>query len=142
MKVNIPSGVSREDVRSSVRAGSLVAISAAIADPIEQAADTVVDYAADVSGPNDLLWQPVWEVEDDGSSFSVAPGFNANKTTTNANAILIQVRNPGRTYSDILCTVSQWDSGDFQNGQNVAGNFTLTPSVAMPRVRVEGRTSL
>ena len=141
MIVNIPTS-NQEDVKSSIRAGSLVAISAAAADPAKQAANTVVDYKAAASSVNDVLWQPVWEVDDDGSSFKVAPGFNSAKATTSSNDILIQVRNPGRSYQDVLCTVSQWDAGDFQNGQNVSGNLTLTPSVALPRVRVEARLSL
>ena len=141
MTVNVPTA-NQDAVKSSIRAGSLVAVSAAAASPAKQTADTVVDYKSAVSAANSLLWQPVWEVETDGSSFKVAPGFFADKETTNTNSLIIQVRNPGRTYSDVLCTVSQWDAGDFQNGQNVSGNLTLTPSVALPRVQVEGRISL
>ena len=147
MVVNIPPA-NRDDVKSSIRAGSLVAVSA-LATPVEiikpaaeQSLNTVVDYKAAVNLANDTLWQPVWEVEDDGSSFAVAPGFSLGKVTTAAMSLLIQVRNPGRSYQDVLCTVSQWDAGDFQNGQNVSGNLTLTPSVALPRVRVEARISL
>ena len=142
MVVNIQDPDVQQDIKSSIRAGSLVAVSLAAASPAQQSQDTVVDYAAAVSVANNTLWQPVWEVEDDGSAFSVAPGFSVNKATTAANSILIQVRNPGRSYQDVLCTVSQWDAGDFQNGQNVSGNITLTPSVALPRVRVEARLSL
>ena len=141
MKVNLPTA-NHADVQSSIRAGSLVAISAVAAAPVKQASNMVVDYKETVKAASDLLWQPVWEVESDGSSFKVAPGFFADKSSTAQNSILIQVRNPGRTYRDILCTVSQWDAGDFQNGQNVSGNITLTPSVALPRVQVEARVSL
>ena len=141
MEFNVPSAY-REDVKSSIRAGSLVAISPAAASPAEQMLNTVVDYASAINPASSVLWQPVWEVEDDGSSFKVAPGFNADKSSTAAMSVLIQVRNPGRSYRDVLCTVSQWDAGDFQNGQNVSGNLTLTPSVALPRVRVEARISL
>ena len=142
MTVSIMNKENQTDVQSSIRAGSLVAISAVHASPTKQTSNTVVDYKEAANAANDLLWQPVWEVESDGSSFKVAPGFLAVKTVASNTSLIIQVRNPGRTYKDILCTVSQWDAGDFQNGQNVSGNITLTPSVALPRVQVEGRISL
>ena len=149
MTVNVTNTENQDAVKSSIRAGSLVAVSA-LASPTsdpkipgaKQASNVVVDYKAAVSAANNVLWQPVWEVETDGSSFKVAPGFQADKSTSGTMSLLIQVRNPGRTYKDVLCTVSQWDAGDFQNGQNVSGNITLTPSVALPRVQVEARVSL
>ena len=142
MEVNIADDASQTLVKASIRAGSLVAISTPKATPDKQTSNTVVDYKKALVGANDVLWQPVWEVESDGSSFKVAPGFMGVKATASGTSILIQVRNPGRSYNDVLCTVSQWDAGDFQNGQNVSGNITLTPSVALPRVQVEGRISL
>jgi len=140
-KIIVPSA-NRDDVKSSVRAGCLILLGAPASSPAALDKDSVVDYDDAVSGANDLNWQVCQEVEDDGSEIIVAPGFSADKATTSSNGIMLQVRNPGRTYTDILCTVNQFDAGDFQNASNVAGNISLTPSVALPRVRVEGRIDL
>ena len=139
--INIPAG-QRDAVKSSVRMGTLVALADPAANPTEQTGNTVVDYAAAASSANDKLWQVVWAVEDDGSKVYVAPGFSSDKSTSTSNASILQIRNPGRSYQNILGTCSQWDAGDYQNGQNVAGNLTFQPSVQLARVAVEARTSL
>ena len=139
-RIKIPVAV-RSTVRSAVRQGCLIALSAAAASPRKQTLNTVVEYSANASGANDRLWQLCYEVADDGSYIDVTPGFSADVGANNQNALL-QVRNPGRTYAGILGTVNQWDAGDYQNGQNVAGNITFTPTSALPRVAVESRVSL
>lgn len=140
-KVIIPAAL-RNAVKAAVRQGCLVAISAAAANPAKQAGNVVVEYSAATSAANDRLWQLCYSVEDDGSEFHVTPGFSADVALTSSNGVLLQVRNPGRSYNAILGTVSQWDAGDFQNGQNVAGNITFAPTNTIPRVTVEARVSL
>lgn len=139
--INIPSS-SRNSVRSAVRAGSLIALAAPAASPAKTTSNSVVAYDADASAANDILWQVCLEVEADGSKIWVSPGFSADVDMTAAFGSILQVRKPGRAYTNVLATVSQWDRGDYQNGQVVAGNYTLVPSSILPAVTPEGRITI
>ena len=141
-RINIPASL-RNTVRSAVRQGCLIALGAGGAGtPGKQSSNTVVDYNAAVAAANDRLWKLCYEVAADGSYIDVTPGFSADQMVQNNQSARLEVRNPGRTYAAILGTVNQWDAGDYQNGQNVAGNITFTPSSALTRVQVEARIEL
>ncbi len=86
-------------------------------------------------------WMSVFDVEEDGTKFFVAPGIIGSSNENAGVAVVtvqasksraVFVRNPGLRWTDIICTVSQFDGGDFQAGGVISGNVTFQPKVTVP----------
>lgn len=132
--IDIPAA-RRSDVLNRVRAGDIVGLDLDGA----MAPTGLADWKATAAAALDDDWQGVAYVEDDGSYIDVAPGFSAAQATTTDTASLL-LRTPGVQWIDVTGTINGFDGGDFQNGQQLSGNFTFTPSSALPRVTPEYRT--
>ena len=120
-------------VKNKLLEGMLVAIAAADQDP-----GAFVGYKTAAPGADDVQFQTVVEVEDGGVSFKLAPGYAAANTIA---AINLYVRQPGKQWDDIECTVGQMAPGDFQAASILAGNLVLIPTVALPQDDVVVTTS-
>ena len=91
---------------------------------------TFVDFAVSgtaVPGADDPGFQTVVVVAEDGSEFSLAPGY----TVVNAD-LGVYARQPGLQWIDIECTVGQMGDGDFQAASVLSGNLVLTPTRPLP----------
>ena len=98
--------------------------------------DPVAGYDDAPAAGNAGSWRAVLAVTDGATAVTVVPGFVA-EVAANTKA---WVRNPGATWEDITCTVSQFDSGDYQAGGVINSNFTFVPAAAVPTDSVEMRT--
>ena len=120
----------RNQIKAQLLEGLVVSISAT-APPAGLASG--FSNFADFSNPTvttaDSPWfQTVVEVEEDGSEFSVAPGF----TMVNVDAFHLYARQPGKQWLDVACTVAQMGDGDFQASSVLSGNLVFTPSRPLP----------
>ena len=119
--IEVPDGTEK-----NVRAGDIVFVGGANAGD-----------AAAVGGYDDAdsnaVWHGVVAIYKTGEKtyIDVAPGVAAGGGTA------LQVRTPGVTWKDVVGTVNGFDGGDFQNGQQLSGNFTFTPNESMPVVTPE-----
>lgn len=128
-------------VKQSVLWGHILAMSAEAATAAELASVTgaspVLAYTS--KGADGTQWRGIVTVAADGSMIRVAPAFVAAITTANNKFRRINVRNPGKRWTDVLVKVNQYDQGDFQSGSNVGSNFTFTPSTTVQAAIVEHR---
>ena len=93
--------------------------------------DTAVlkyDADADVVG-----WRIIWAADDESGIFRVAPNFgNAVVSVAAAKTGKVLIRRAGLEWTDIECTVTQFDGGDMQADNIVTSNLTLTPTNIVP----------
>ena len=135
----------KSEVKSAVRAGQIVAIwldeSTASEEPGN--ATAVADALSAAAAANDALWQTVLEIytdpDTDALSIDVAPGFSAAQTVGAGETARLVVRNPGRTYHNVLGSVNQWDRGDNQAGGGISGNMQIVPNNQVPVFSTEQR---
>ena len=129
-------------VNNSVRAGHLIAYSSdTSAGMVTMPTDVFRSYdGSTLAAEGD--WQTVMDVKDGGTEILVSPGFEVAVAVIAGEPGMLWLRNPGRSYQEIVGVVNQWDAGDFQNGSVVSGNMSFTPSAALPVVTPEHRTNL
>ena len=127
----IVAGVIPDAVAKAVLRGHFMALGAVSGAAVYPDGTVVVlgyNAAAAVVG-----WRAVVAADQDTKVFNVAPDFGAADISVAANMERgVRVRNPGVSWLDISCVVSQFDQGDFQAGGNVSSNFTFVPARAIP----------
>ena len=135
----IVAGVVPEAVAKAILRGHFIAlgaVSGTAAYPDGTAAVLGYDAAAAAIG-----WRAVVASDQDAKVFNVSPDFGAIDIAVAANMERgVRVRNPGVSWLDISCSVSQFDQGDFQAGGNVSSNFTFVPARAVPLGSVNLKT--
>ena len=139
--IEIPSS-HRAAVLANVRAGDLVALGAQVASQtLADSAATPANFLDWKADPADAGWRGVVAVASDGAYIHVAPDFDASSALSIANNQYrrLFIRTPGVKWVDLIGTVNGFDSGDFQNGQQLAGNFSFAPNDALTRVTPEFR---
>lgn len=139
----------RNVVLQQVRTGHILAL-----DPNAESKEgfmapgVVAKYREAATADTQGQWQGIAEVESDGSEITIVPGALVSSPASAAtddigNAAVDQgvwqVRNPGRAYLGIVCSVNQFDRGDAQAGGAITSNVQLVPNAALPDVTVEHR---
>ena len=143
-RVRIPSE-HREAVKAAVRSGMVLFLtpddgdSTADAETAASAANGVASYRGVRTVANDGLWHGVLEVSEEGEWVEVAPGFSADIAVAGSDMGAIVVRNPGRSYKNIIGAVNQWDRGDHQAGGGITSNFQIVPGSQLAGVSPEFR---
>lgn len=145
-KVTVPA-VGRPFIRDSVLEDYVCATGGGDADAVtadeDNNADAYVKYSTKAVGYSARQWMSVFDIEEDGSEFYIAPGITPARAPVGTNKVMPAFfRNPGLRWSNVLCTVSQFDSGDFQSGSVVSSSITLQPRNVMPAAALELRTDL
>ena len=131
---SIPDAVSTAILRGHFMA--LGAVSGAAVYPDGTVAVLGYDATAAAIG-----WRAVIAADQDSKVFNVSPDFGATDISVALNMERgVRVRNPGVSWLDISCVVSQFDLGDFQAGGNVSSNFTFVPARAVPSGSVNLKT--
>ena len=92
----------------------------------------VVGYGAAVTAALSKEFQLIASLGTEGDSVKVAPGYLAAVAVAATKKGQITIRNPGLEWKDLVCTVSQFDSGDLQAGSHATSNLTLVPASAVP----------